>query len=188
VDEKTARVIVEQYLARRQVRFRMHKERQAGPDALIDGVALEVKGSDLDEKETLKQLTRYASEFAGLIFAFPVDKLTLSLLYGLCYLEAAIEHIDVLKTRSIKLLLLAEMKGSYYAREYDSADKLRQEIDSKLSSKARLPYGAKPQEVEIQVSRQLVNLEAALPTVVMEELSAYPTLYKVEVSSSPRQS
>ena len=184
MEEKTARRIVNKYLEKRRVRFKMHKEREAGPDFLIDGVALEVKGSDLDEKDALTQLTRYASEYAGLVFAIPVDRLNLTLLYGLYYLEAATKHLDLLNPRLIKILLLHEAEGNehgYFAKEYESTEALLKEIQTKLATRARLPYDTKPEQVVSMVAHQVLDVVAIIQIMIAEELVSFQDVYEVHL-------
>jgi len=181
MEEKVACHVVSKYLEKCQVRFKMRKANEAGPDILVDGVAVEVKGSNLNERETLIQLARYSSEYAGLTFAFPLNKLTLSLLYSLYYLEAATRNLNVLKPRSIRVVLLAQMNGSYFVGEFESVSTLLKEIDSKIAAKAALPHDTKLQQIELLLTPDLLDIDDVVQAVMMQELTRCPTAYKLDV-------
>lgn len=177
MEEKRAREIVENYLRKADVVFSPKKATEAGPDILIEGKAIEVKGSDLQEKDALKQLARYVTEYAALTFAFPLEKLSFSLLYGLLCLEEAVKHVRLDKGQ-VKIMLLLDIDGRCFLRPFESVDALVKEVGEVLQDE-RLSYRATPEEIRDKLGRLLENIEDTIRRLLRQRILNYSTLYSV---------
>lgn len=177
MEEKRAREIVENYLRKAGVVFSAKKATEAGPDILIEGKAIEVKGSDLQEKETFKQLARYVAEYASLTFAFPLERLTLSLLYGLLCLEEAIKHVRLDKGQ-VKVMLLLDIEGRCFLRAFESVEALVREV-AEVFGDERLSYGASPEEIRDKLGRLLEDIEGSIRQLLTQRILNSQTLYSV---------
>jgi len=82
------------------------RARQAsGPDILVEGTAIEVKGSPIDERSLLKQLAIYLHDFSMVELAIPSDAFSIALLYKIQALEQLSRKDG--SERSIRLYFVA---------------------------------------------------------------------------------
>src|SRR3990170_4735292 len=75
MEEKLVRVVMTKYFALKGIKVVF--SRGSGPDLLIDGKAVEVKGSRYDFDRMLRQLVDYACKYSDITLALPFDGLTL---------------------------------------------------------------------------------------------------------------
>ena len=129
MDEKTVRLIITKYLSETGARFTVQKEKEAGPDFLMDGVALETKGNSFDTKHALDQFTKYAFKYAGLQIALPIGALSIDFLYSLYVLECIVKKRTPVKPRLIKTYLICKSNENEYRIEsFESIDTLLNHI------------------------------------------------------------
>jgi len=72
-EEKVRKVMIEYFKSKG---MKPNPQRGAGPDILIDGMAVETKGSRYEFQRMLKQLVSYAYKYSEVSLALPVDGLT----------------------------------------------------------------------------------------------------------------
>lgn len=134
MDEKTVRLIIAKYLSEIGARFTVQKEKEAGPDFLMNGLALETKGDSFDTKHALGQFTKYAFKYAGLQIALPIDALSINFLYSLYVLECIVKNKIPLRPRLIKMYLICKSnKNEYSIESFESIDALLNHIKEKIS-------------------------------------------------------
>lgn len=179
MEEERAKQIVERYLRKRSIRFSSRKTHEAGPDIMIEGKAIEVKGSNFDQKEALVQLVRYVSEYAGLTFAFPLDRLNLTLLYGLYCIERAIHYVRAEEYR-IKIMLVVEQNNQSYLKHFESVEELVREVQLDLEQYHGLLYGTNPEEIRTRLETLLEDIESTIRNIVLERITSLPLAYHVE--------
>jgi len=97
------------------------EQRGSGPDLLIDGKAIEVKGSRYDFCRMLRQLVDYAYKYSDVAVALPFDGLTLEKAHQVHILAQMIEE-----TRNIRLKVYivapdSAQKNQFYVREFKTA-------------------------------------------------------------------
>lgn len=177
MEEKKAREIVESYLTTQGVRFIPRKATEAGPDILIEGKAIEVKGTDFPEKGAFDQLSRYVTEYASLTFAFPVDSLTLSLLYGLLLIEHVVKFVKSEKNE-IKLMLLLDGRDHSYLKEFGCVEALANEVADAFAEQ-RLGYDTRPEEIRAKLQNLFGDIEDTIRRLLKDRILRYSTLYAV---------
>lgn len=90
--------------------------RGAGPDFIVDGKAVEVKGTKFDLERALKQCWDYAQKYIEVSIALPVDSFNLDRLWAFYRISKIIEKM---RDFPLKFYLIAESeKDCYYVREY----------------------------------------------------------------------
>lgn len=117
MDEKTVRQVIAKYLSEIGAKFTLQKEKEAGPDILIDGIALETKGDSFDTKHALGQFTKYAFKYAELQITLPIEALSIDFLYSLYVLECIVKNRIPLKPRLIKIYLICKSNENEYSIE-----------------------------------------------------------------------
>lgn len=133
MDEETARDLVASHLKVRGQRPILQKG--PGPDILLDGTALEVKGSKFDRGDALKQFIRYAFAYRDLEVALPPDAVELKLLAQLKALEALIRFRDVPRERQIRVYILdADESGTGRVFEFSSVKALSEFVSSQIEA------------------------------------------------------
>jgi len=117
--EETVRRVMTKYYASKGIK--VVPSRGAGPDLLINGRAVEVKGSKYDFERMLKQLMDYAYKYSEVALALPFDGLNLKKaqqLTGLVLLIADARDIR------LKVYLIAphpKYENRFYVREFKQA-------------------------------------------------------------------
>jgi len=88
----------------------------AGPDFIVDGKAVEVKGTKFDLERALRQCWNYAQKYIDIAVALPVDCFNLNNLWVFSTLS---EMIYDVRGFPLKFYLIAESeeKDCYYVRE-----------------------------------------------------------------------
>ena len=92
--------------------------RGAGPDFIVDGKAVEVKGTKFDLERALKQCWDYAQKYIAVAIALPVDSFNLDRLWAFQNLSRIIKDV---RDFPLKFYLIAESEEKedcYYVREY----------------------------------------------------------------------
>lgn len=134
MDEKTIRLIIAKYLSETGARFTVQKEKEAGPDFLMDGLAFETKGDSFDTKHALGQFTKYAFKYAGLQIALPIEALSIDFLYSLYVLECIVKNRIPLRPRLIKMYLICKSnKNEYSIESFESIDTLLNHIKETIN-------------------------------------------------------
>jgi len=90
----------------------------AGPDFIVDGKAIEVKGTKFDLERALKQCWDYAQKYIEVAISLPVDSFDLDHLWAFYNLSRIIEKV---RNFPLKFYLIAESEEEqdcYYVREY----------------------------------------------------------------------
>jgi len=90
----------------------------AGPDFIVDGKAVEVKGTKFDLERALRQCWDYAQKYIEVAIALPVDSFNLDHLWAFHNLTRIIDNV---RGFPLKFYLIAESeeeKDCYYLREY----------------------------------------------------------------------
>jgi hypothetical protein len=90
----------------------------AGPDFIVEGKAVEVKGTVFDLERALKQCWDYAQKYSGVAIALPTDSFDLDRLWAFMNLS---DYIEKLRGFPLKFYLIAESeekKDCFYVREY----------------------------------------------------------------------
>jgi len=140
MDEKIVRQVITKYLSKQGTKFSLQKEKEAGPDILIDGIALEIKGSTFNIKPALEQFIKYAIRYADLQIAFPIDTLSIEFLYSLYALEWTIKYRPPSGPHLIKTYLVCKSNGEEYCvKRFESIETLLEEIKKKIGQEAYLP-------------------------------------------------
>jgi hypothetical protein len=114
--EDIARRVMSTYFKLKGVRA--IPSRGAGPDFIVDGKAVEVKGTKFDLERALKQCWDYAQKYIEVAIALPVDSFNLDRLWALYNLSRIIEEM---RDFPLKFYLIAESeeeKDCYFVREY----------------------------------------------------------------------
>ena len=93
MDEETTRKVMMKYFDLKGMK--PIAQRGAGPDILIDGTAIETKGSPLNRfevKRMLTQITEYAYEYKRTGLALPIDGLNIEIAHQLDTLHAQLQY------------------------------------------------------------------------------------------------
>ena len=114
--EKTMRQVMIKYFASKGIK--VIPSRGAGPDLIIDGKAVEVKGSRIDFERMLKQLLDYAYKYSDLYLALPFDGLNLKRAEQLNALASLIEHARDIRLKVYVVAPDSSHKNAFYVREY----------------------------------------------------------------------
>jgi hypothetical protein len=110
----------------------------AGPDFLVEGKAIEVKGSDADFNKAVDQYCDYllTGRFSGLAISFPIDLVSVpaNLLkvatLGRIAWETTSRYVGV-------YLVTTDLKNFYYLRYLPYSDQLLNEIMDRISSRSK---------------------------------------------------
>lgn len=173
MDESTVRKVVKEYLQKRNKKFRAKKASAAGPNILKNGTPLELKGSNFRKKGAYDQFARYAFEHEGLELAFPVDALSLSLLYSLYALERAIQHRNVNKELPLPLYLVLKVgEEKYLVRKFSSTEKIIEKLKKKLGQKALISIDAQPEKAMEEIKPIMGQVESKLLNVLEDEVES----------------
>jgi hypothetical protein len=105
MNEDSVKEVLLTYLQQKGKNPRRRARQSSGPDLLVDGTAIEVKGSQISERSLLEQLAIYLHDYALVEFAFPADAFSFSVLHKLRALEL-LSQKDGLQ-RTIRLYLVA---------------------------------------------------------------------------------
>lgn len=114
--EDTARRVISTFFKLKGIRA--IPSRGAGPDFIVDGKAVEVKGTKFDLERALKQCWDYAQKYTEVAIALPVDSFDLNRLWAFYSISCIIE---IMRDFPLKFYLIAESeveKDCYYVREY----------------------------------------------------------------------
>lgn len=143
---------------------RRRARQSSGPDLLIDGTAIEVKGSKIVERSLLSQLAIYLHDYTFVEFAIPADAFSFSLLHKLRALELLSQKGGL--QRTMRLYLVASgAEGQFSVLEADSvlqlsikADQLVYQLvkrynDGESSLKAEIAF-----DIERRVRQDLEGL------------------------------
>src|SRR6185437_3840621 len=84
---------------------RRRARQSSGPDVLVDGTAIEVKGSKVVERSVLSQLAIYLHDYTFVEFGVPAVALSFSLLHSLRALELLSQKGGL--QRTLRLYLVA---------------------------------------------------------------------------------
>jgi len=134
MDEKTVRQVIAKYLSEIGTRFTVQKEKEAGPDILINGIALETKGDSFDTKHALDQFTKYAFKYAELQIALPIEALSIDFLYSLYVLECIVKRRTPARSRLVKTYLICKSNENEYRIEsFESIDTLLDHIKDTIN-------------------------------------------------------
>lgn len=93
--------------------------RGAGPDFIVDGKAVEVKGTKFDLERALKQCWDYAQKYIEVAVALPVDSFNLDRLWTFHNISRIIKKV---RNFPLRFYLIAESekeKDCYYVRKYE---------------------------------------------------------------------
>jgi len=139
MDEKTVKQVIMKYLSKQGIRFSPKKEKAAGPDILIDGTALEIKGKTFNIKSALEQFIKYALEYTDLQIGFPIETLSIEFIYSLYALEWAVKYRPPSGPHLIKTYLVCKSNGEEYCVErFESIEALLEDVKEKIGQKAYL--------------------------------------------------
>ncbi len=170
MNEETVKAVLVRYLLR--MNLRPYVQKGAGPDVLCDGAAIEVKGVNLRVPGLIKQLARYAFTHSDVAVAFPVDALSLDLLYGLAIVEGALKWHDPSRPRNVATYLVAESQDGRKLRKYESIAELRKEADDVLGINGIiLPSGQPVTEIVSEVGRRATDIHRVLVAGVRERIN-----------------
>lgn len=173
MDEKTVKQVIKRYLSERGLKFSISKEKEAGPDILIDGVALETKGDSFDIKSALKQFTKYAFKYANLEVAFPTDVVTIELLYALYVIESAIKYRTPLKPRAMKIYLVCKSNQSRYSiRIFESIEAVIDYIKESISQASNLPLVSDETRMKNAIENSY-NINKLIKKLLKKEISSF---------------
>jgi len=100
--EETVRLIMIKYFESKIMKA--IPQRGAGPDLLIDGKAVEVKGSRFKFDRMLRQLLDYAYKYSDVSLALPFDGLTIQKAHKLSCFDEMIKHA---KGKGLKVYIVA---------------------------------------------------------------------------------
>ena len=114
--EDTSKQVMSAYFELKGIRAVPSKG--AGPDFIVEGKAVEVKGTKFDLERALKQCWDYAQKYIDVAIALPVDSFNLDRLWAFYNLSRIIKKV---RDFPLKFYLIAESekeKDRYYVREY----------------------------------------------------------------------
>jgi len=115
---------------------RRRARQSSGPDMLVDGTAIEVKGSKILERPLLAQLAIYLHDYTFVEFAIPADAFSFSLLHKLRALELLSQRGGL--QRTIRLyLVVAHAVSQFSIFEADSVLQLSIKADQLLYQLAK---------------------------------------------------
>jgi len=168
--EKTMRLVMTKYFASKGIK--VIPQSGAGPDLLIDGKAVEVKGSIFDFDRMLKQLIDYTFKYSDVALALPYDGLKIlkraNQLHGIALL------IEEARDIRLKVYLVApdtEHENLFYVREYKYASL----IPTSMGIPHPLALGLKREDLDSTKDEALENLIKYSPVeqLRMEVCSKY---------------
>jgi hypothetical protein len=114
--ENTAKKVMSTFFKLKGIRA--VPSRGAGPDFIVDGKAVEVKGTVFDLERALKQCWDYAQKYTEVAIVLPADSFDLDQLWIFYVLS---EFVYRVRDFPLKFYLIAESeeeKDCYYVREY----------------------------------------------------------------------
>jgi len=102
MEEKTTRAVMMKYFESKGMK--PIQQKGAGPDILIDGMAIEVKGSGHKVKRMLRQVLSYTYKYSKVALALPVNGLTYD---ELAQLQKLCKMLYVIGKRDFELYIIA---------------------------------------------------------------------------------
>jgi len=111
----------------------------SGPDIILDGIAIEVKGSNIKVWQTVDQLARYLFSYKGLRLAVPLDAISYDLLACLEILSSCrkVELIGTMAWFGVGIIVVDKSDKEYLVRGYDITglmERIRKTIKSHFAS------------------------------------------------------
>ena len=127
--------------------------RGAGPDILIDGKAVEVKGSRYDFDRMLRQLVDYAYKYSDLALALPFDGLTLKKAQQLSNL------VDLIKeARDIILKVYVVAPDALHSNLFYVRKCTAMEVAAYMTVAHTLYWGLDPKDPDSTIREAIENL------------------------------
>ena len=111
----------------------------SGPDIIADGIAIEVKGSNVKVGQITNQLARYLFSYKGLYVAVPLDAISYDLLAWLEILSLCrkVELSGTTAWFGVSIIVVDENDKEYLVREYSITGlmgRIRKTIKSQFAS------------------------------------------------------
>jgi hypothetical protein len=113
MDEDLVKEVLLRHLELKGKQPRRRARQASGPDVLVEGTAIEVKGSKIVERSLLSQLAVYLHDYAFVELAIPVQAFSFSLLHKLRTLELLSQKGGL--TRTIRLYVVASNGANQFA-------------------------------------------------------------------------
>ena len=176
--EKVVRQVMVKYFESKGVKA--IQQTGAGPDLLIDGKAVEVKGTKLDYARMLKQLSDYALKYSDLALALPYDCFTLDRAVRLSITSSLIETARDIRLRVYLVAPDRTKEDSFYIREIKAAEFIS------ITMRSVIPWDLGIHE-KVQPSTLLKAVERLIGFAFVNKLKAWvymkydPDVSRIEV-------